>query len=101
MKGLTTRQVLRGHVIRNALQPTVAVVGTQIGYLFGGLVGLEIVFNYPGLGRLIFDAARTQDVPLLQIAVLTVAVIFMICTLAADLLIAWMNPRARQKVKES
>lgn len=101
MKGLTTRQVLRGHVIRNALQPTVAVVGTQIGYLFGGLVGLELVFNYPGLGRLIFDAARTQDVPLLQVGVLTVAVIYMICTLAADLLIAWMNPRARQKVKES
>jgi peptide/nickel transport system permease protein len=101
MKGLTTRQVVRGHVLRNALQPTVAVVGTQIGYLFGGLVGLELVFNYPGLGRLIFDAARTQDVPLLQVGVLTVAVIFMICTLAADLLIAWMNPRARQKVKET
>lgn len=101
MKGLTTREVLRKHVLRNGLQPTVAVVGTQIGYLFGGLVGLELVFNYPGLGRLIFDAARTQDVPLLQVGVLTVAVIFMFCTLAADLLIAWMNPRARQKVRET
>lgn len=101
MKGLTTREVLRKHVLRNSLQPTVAVVGTQIGYLFGGLVGLELVFNYPGLGRLIFDAARTQDVPLLQVGVLTVAVIFMVCTLAADLLIAWMNPRARQQVRES
>lgn len=101
MKGLTTREVMRKHVLRNSLQPTVAVVGTQIGYLFGGLVGLELVFNYPGLGRLIFDAARTQDVPLLQVGVLTVAVIFMCCTLAADLLIAWMNPRARQKVRDS
>jgi len=101
MKGLSTREVLRKHVLRNSLQPTVAVIGTQIGYLFGGLVGLELVFNYPGLGRLVFDAARTQDVPLLQVGVLTVAVIFMVCTLAADLLIAWMNPRARQKVREA
>lgn len=101
MKGLTTRSVMRGHVLRNSLQPTVAVVGTQIGYLFGGLVGLEIVFNYPGLGRLIFNSASKQDIPLLTAGVLTVAVIFMVCTLAADLLIAWMNPRARQNVGES
>ena len=95
MKGLTTSQVLRRHVLRNSLQPTVAVTGTQIGYLFGGLVGLEIVFNYPGLGRLIFKAATTPDFPLLQAGVITVAVIFMATTLAADLIIAWMNPRAR------
>ncbi len=99
MKGLTTRTVMTKHVLRNGLQPTVAVIGTQIGYLFGGLVGLEIVFNYPGLGRLIFNAASKQDVPLLQVGVLTVAIIFMICTLAADLLIAWMNPRARLNVR--
>jgi peptide/nickel transport system permease protein len=98
MKGLNTHQVMRGHVLRNSLQPTVAVIGTQVGYLFGGLVGLEIVFNYPGLGRLIFSAATKQDVPLLQAGVLTVAIIFMVCTLAADLLIAWMNPRARAKL---
>jgi peptide/nickel transport system permease protein len=101
MKGLTTSGVIRKHVLRNSLQPTVAVIGTQICYLFGGLVGLEIVFNYPGLGRLIFNSATKQDVPLLQVGVLTVAIIFMICTLGADLLIAWMNPRARQSVRES
>ncbi len=99
MKGLTTRTVVTKHVLRNGLQPTVAVIGTQIGYLFGGLVGLEIVFNYPGLGRLIFNAASKQDFPLLQAGVFTVAIIFMICTLAADLLIAWMNPRARLNVR--
>ena len=95
MKGLTTNQVMRKHVLRNSLQPTVAVTGTQIGYLFGGLVGLEIVFNYPGLGRLTFTAATKQDFPLLTACVITVAVIFMITTLLADLIIAWMNPRAR------
>ena len=101
MKGLTTTQVLRRHVLRNSLQPTVAVTGTQIGYLFGGLVGLEIVFNYAGLGRLIFKAAIAPDFPLLQAGVITVAVIFMATTLTADLIIAWMNPRARLNLRDS
>lgn len=95
MKGLSNREVIRKHVLKNALQPTVAVTGTQMGYLFGGLVGLEVVFNYPGLGRLIVNAANAPDFPLLQTAVLTVAIIFMLATLTADLIIAWMNPRAR------
>lgn len=95
MKGMSTTEVVRKHVLRNALQPTVAVTGTQIGYLFGGLVGLEIVFAYQGLGSLIFRAATAPDFPLLQAGVITVAIIFMICTLGADLIIAWMNPRAR------
>lgn len=95
MKGLPTRTVFRRHVLRNALQPTVAVTGTQLGYMFGGLIGLELVFNYPGLGRLILNAAQDFDFPLLRGGVLTVAIIYMIATLCADLLIAWMNPRAR------
>jgi peptide/nickel transport system permease protein len=95
MKGLPLRQVVNRHVLRNSLQPTVAVTGTQMGFLFGGLIALEFLFNYPGLGGLIFKAAKAPDFPLLQAGVLTVAIIFMFSTLAADLLIAWMNPRAR------
>jgi peptide/nickel transport system permease protein len=95
MKGLESRRVMRRHVMRNALQPTVAVVGVQIGYLFGGLVALERIFNYPGLGNLIFVAASRKDIPLLTAAVILVGIIYMVCTLAADLVIAWMNPRAR------
>lgn len=95
MKGLSTSDVVRKHVLKNALQPTVAVTGTQMGYLFGGLVGLERVFNYPGLGNLILRAATAPDFPLLQASVVAVAIIFMIATLTSDLLIAWMNPRAR------
>lgn len=95
MKGLTTRQVFSGHIQRNALQPTVAVVGTQLGYMFGGMVGLELIFNYPGLGRLILNAVRSADYPLLRGGVLVVAIIYMAATLVADLIIAWMNPRAR------
>lgn len=95
MKGIPTGTVFRKHVVRNALQPTVAVVGTQLGYMFGGMVGLEIVFNYPGLGKLILNAAQDADYPLLRGGVLVVAIIYMLATLAADLIIAWMNPRAR------
>lgn len=100
MKGLTTSEVFRKHVLRNALQPTVAVTGTQMGYLFGGMVGLELAFNYPGLGRMIVDAVRSADYPVLRGGVITVALIYMLATLAADLLIAWMNPRARISLGE-
>lgn len=100
MKGLSTRQVVRVHILRNSLQPTVAVIGTQIGYLFGGLVALEVLFNYKGLGNLILRAAQKQDLAVLQAGIITVAIIFMIATLAADITIAWMNPRARLDIKE-
>jgi peptide/nickel transport system permease protein len=95
MKGLSNRQVLNRHVLRNGLQPTVAVVGIQIGYLFGSLVALERIFNYPGIGSTIFNAASKKDIPVLEASVILVAIIYMLATLAADLTIAWMNPRAR------
>ena len=97
MKGLSRQAVMRGHIMRNALQPTVAVVGVQVGYLFGGLIGLEVIFNYPGLGRLIFFAAGDKDIPVLTAGVIVVGVIYMVFTLLSDLVIAWMNPRARME----
>ena len=63
MKGLSTSRVLRRHVARNALQPTVSVVGVQIGYLFSGLVALELVFQYRGLGLTIYNAAKRDGLP--------------------------------------
>lgn len=95
MRGLSTRNVFRKHIARNALQPTVAVLGTQLGYLFGGMVGLEVVFNYPGVGSLIIKAIDRADYPVLRAGVLIVAIIYMLATLTADLIVAWMNPRAR------
>ncbi len=100
MRGLSTRDVFRKHIARNALQPTVAVLGTQLGYLFGGMVALEIVFGYQGLGNLIIRAVDRADYPVLRAGVLTVAIIYMLATLAADLVIAWMNPRARVALGE-
>ncbi len=95
MKGLSNRQVLRRHVLRNGLQPTVSVIGVQIGYVLGSLVAIELVFNYPGLGVTILNAAGQKDLPVLQGGVLLVAIVYMLATLAADLVLAWMNPRAR------
>jgi peptide/nickel transport system permease protein len=95
LKGLTPRTVLWHHVLRNALLPTITVTATQLGYLMGGLVVVEILFRYPGIGSLIYDAARDKDFPMLEGGVLTVGVIYTVAGLLADVLHALLNPRIR------
>jgi peptide/nickel transport system permease protein len=95
MKGLSAGQVMRSHVLRNALAPTITVISVQIGYLFGGIIGVEKIFNYAGLGTMILNAVGKKDIPVLQTAVLMVGIIYMISTFLADLLIAALNPRIR------
>ena len=95
MKGLSKGEVMRRHVLRNALAPTITVISVQIGYLFGGIIGVEKVFNYSGLGSTMLIAVGKRDIPVLQGAVLLVGLIYMISTLLADLLIAYLNPRVR------
>ncbi len=95
LKGLKRRTVLRRHVLRNSLLPTIAVIATQIAYLLGGLLVTETLFNYRGLGLLIFEAAGDRDIPMLMGAVFIVGALAMLMTLIADVLIAWLNPRVR------
>jgi peptide/nickel transport system permease protein len=95
MKGLSKNDVMRKHILRNALAPTITVISVQIGYLFGGIIGVEKVFNYHGLGSTMLSAVTSKDIPVLQGAVLLVAIVYMVSTLAADVLIAYMNPRVR------
>ncbi|MEO5884664.1 MAG: ABC transporter permease [Candidatus Limnocylindrales bacterium] len=95
MKGLSTGQVIRRHVLRNALVPTVAVIGVQIGYLFGGIIGVEKIFNYNGMGQLMLFSAQRKDIPVLQAGAIVIGIVYMLATLIADLIIAWMNPRVR------
>jgi len=95
MKGLSPQQVMRRHVLRNALAPTIVVISTQVGYLIGGIIGVEKVFNYAGLGQTMLKAVSKQDIPVLQGSVLLVGIIYMVATLLADLLIAYLNPRVR------
>lgn len=95
MKGLTTRQVMTRHVLRNALIPTVAVIAVQIGYLFGGIIAVERIFNYNGMGQTMLFAAQRKDIPTLTAGAIIIGIVYMLATLAADLIIAWMNPRIR------
>jgi peptide/nickel transport system permease protein len=95
MKGLTTVQTMRRHVLRNALVPTVAVIAVQIGYLFGGIIAVEKIFNYNGMGATMLYAAQRKDLPMLTAGVIVIGLVYMVATLLADLIIAWMNPRIR------
>jgi peptide/nickel transport system permease protein len=95
MKGLTTGQTMRRHVLRNALIPTVAVIAVQIGYLFGGIIAVERIFNYNGMGQTMLFAAQRKDIPTLTAGIIIIGVVYMLATLAADVIIAWMNPRIR------
>jgi peptide/nickel transport system permease protein len=95
MKGLPQSTVMRRHILRNALAPTITGISVQIGYLMGGIIGVEKVFNYNGLGTVMLNAQKAKDIPLLQGAVLLVGIIYMLSTLIADLVIAYLNPRVR------
>jgi peptide/nickel transport system permease protein len=100
LKGLPRRTVIRRHVLRNALLPTIAVVATQTGYLIGGLVVIETLFNYQGIGRLIYQAARQKDFPLLESGVLAIGIVYLVATLIADLAYSLLNPRIRHATTE-
>ena len=95
LKGLSWRTVVVRHVLRNALMPTIAVVATQVGYLIGGLVVIEVMFNYQGLGQLLYTAASQKDFPLLQAGVMTVGIVYLVATLLADITYSLINPRVR------
>jgi peptide/nickel transport system permease protein len=95
LKGLPRRHVIVRHVLRNALLPTIAVVSVQVGYLVGGLVVVETLFNYPGIGQLILTAATGHDLPVLEASVLMIALIYMASNLVADIVAALLNPRVR------
>ena len=83
------------HALRNALLPTITVLALDIGRLIGGIVVIETVFAYPGLGRLLVFSIQSRDIPTLQAAILVVAAIYALANLAADLLYALLNPKIR------
>jgi peptide/nickel transport system permease protein len=95
LKGLPERTVIRRHVLRNSLLPTITVIATQTGYLIGGLVVVETLFNYQGLGNLIYKAAQAKDFAMLEAGVLVIGVVYVVATLIADLLLTLLNPRLR------
>ena len=96
LKGLRPWRVLVWHVLPNALPPTVAAVGTQVGYLVGGIVVVETLFAYPGLGKLLLDSATAHDLAPLEACVLATAVAVMVANVAADVAAAALDPRTRR-----
>jgi peptide/nickel transport system permease protein len=95
LKGATERRVVVRHALRNGLLPAVTVIALDLGYLMGGIVVVEEVFAYPGMGRLILYAIQNRDVPLLQVSILIVAATYTVANFAADLAYAWLDPRIR------
>jgi glutathione transport system permease protein len=96
-KGLSERQVILRHGLRNALIPVVTLVGLQIGYLLGGAVVTETIFSYPGIGRLAVGAILSADFPLAQGTILLLAVGFILVNLIVDILYARLDPRVQSK----
>jgi len=94
-KGLPERVVVLHHALRNALLPAITVLALDFGRLMGGIVVVETVFAYPGLGRLIVFSIQNRDLPTLQAAILVIAAIYAFASLVADLLYARLNPKIR------
>jgi peptide/nickel transport system permease protein len=94
-KGLPESLVIRRHALRNALVPTITVLAIDVGLLMGGIVVVETVFSYPGLGRMLIFAIEQKDIPMVQAGILAVTAVYAFANLAADLLYAFFNPRIR------
>jgi peptide/nickel transport system permease protein len=97
LKGLPRGVMIRRHVLRNSLLPTITVIATQTGYLIGGLVLVEVLFHYNGIGTLIYNAANHKDFPMIEAGVLVIGIVYMVATLAADILYSLLNPRIRYR----
>ena len=98
-KGLGDRAIVFGHSLRNALLPAITVVGLSFAEMLGGAILTETVFSWPGIGRLMFDAIRNRDYPVIQGATLIFALLFVLTSLAVDVLYGLLDPRLRRKMR--
>ncbi|MBJ2154691.1 glutathione ABC transporter permease GsiC [Variovorax sp. IB41] len=96
-KGVHESRVIFKHTLRNALIPVVTMMGLQFGFLLGGSILVEAVFNWPGLGRLLVDAVQMRDYPVIQTLVLLFSLEFILINLVVDVLYGYINPTIRYK----
>ncbi|MCD6030780.1 MAG: diguanylate cyclase, partial [Thermomicrobiales bacterium] len=94
-KGLKERRVIWTHAFRNSLGPLLTLAGIQLPFLFGGALVTESVFTWPGMGRLFVDSLGYRDYPVLMGVLVVTAVLVIFCSLVADLLVAFTDPRVR------
>ena len=92
-KGLAERVVFYKHALRNSLIPVVTEIGMQAGLILGGVVTIEVVFSYPGIGMLVLTAINQRDYPILQAVLLIVSLVFFVINYLVDISYAWLNPR--------
>lgn len=94
-KGISESAVVIHHALRNAWLPVVTMIGLEFGFLLGGVVVVEMVFSWPGIGRLIFNAINQRDIPVVQAAVVVLALVFICLNLIVDLVYAKIDPRVK------
>ena len=94
-KGLRERLVVLKHALKNAAMPIVTVIGLQFGLLLGGALVCEMIFAWPGVGRLMIFAIYNRDFPLVEAAVFVMAMVFVLANLLVDLCYAWLDPRVQ------
>jgi peptide/nickel transport system permease protein len=97
MKGVPERQIVRRHLLPNAILPTIPVIGLTLAWLLSGVVIVESAFNYPGIGRMAVNAVADRDLPLVQAITLIFGLIYVGMTLTADLVAMALNPRLRTR----
>jgi len=97
VRGLSPRRILYRHVLRNALAPTVTIIGLEIPQLLGAAVVTEALFALPGLGQLALTAAQEHDLPVIQGVLLVMVAIVLVCNLGIDALLGWLRPATRRK----
>jgi peptide/nickel transport system permease protein len=94
-KGLSPKVITERHIVRNALVPVLTITGIQLATILGGVIVVEVVFAWPGLGRLVYNAVAARDYPVIQGAVLLIAALFLLINLVVDALYAVVDPRIR------
>lgn len=93
LRGLSRRTILLRHALRNSLLPTITVLALDVGYLIGGIIVVEEIFAFPGVGRLLIVAVQQRDLPMIQAGVLVMAFTYAVANLLADLAYAWLDRR--------
>jgi peptide/nickel transport system permease protein len=97
LRGLSERRILVPHAFKNAILPTLTLMGVQFGFLFSGTLLVEVIYSYPGMGNLMVDAVRNADLPIIQAVGLTYCVVILFITIVVDCLYLVLNPRLRAR----
>ena len=95
-KGLRSLTILKDHAVRNALLPVVTLIALNIGWMVGGAIEVEVVFSWPGMGKLIYDAVLKRDYPVLQGCFVIITITVILANLIADLIYGYIDPRIRR-----